>query len=35
MLPGGNGDVITFVKDNDGKVGALNYGGVTFTKVTK
>jgi CubicO group peptidase (beta-lactamase class C family) len=33
MLPGGNGDVITFIKDADGKFGSLNLGGVTFTKV--
>lgn len=33
MLPGGNGEVIGFAKDADGKVGSLNYAGVTFTKV--
>jgi CubicO group peptidase (beta-lactamase class C family) len=35
MLPGGNGDVIGFVKDAEGKFGSLNYGGVTFAKVAK
>src|SRR5262249_34199012 len=35
MLPGGNGEVIGFVKDAEGKVASLNYGGVTFTKVAK
>ncbi len=35
MLPGGNGEVIAFVKDTDEKFGSLNYGGVTFTKVAK
>ena len=35
MLPGGNGDVIGFAKDADGKVGSLNWGGFTFTKVAK
>jgi CubicO group peptidase (beta-lactamase class C family) len=35
MQPGGNGDVIGFVKDADGKVASLNYGGFTFTKVAK
>ena len=34
MLPGGNGDVIGFVKDAEGKF-SLNFGGVTFTKVAK
>jgi CubicO group peptidase (beta-lactamase class C family) len=33
MLPGGNGEVIGFVMDAEGKVGSLNYGGVSFTKV--
>jgi CubicO group peptidase (beta-lactamase class C family) len=32
MLPGGNGEVISFAKDAEGKIVALNYGGVTFTK---
>jgi len=35
MQPGGNGDVIGFVKDADGKIGSLNYGGFTFTRVAK
>lgn len=35
MLPGGNGEVISFAKDADGKIGSFNYGGVTFTKVGK
>jgi CubicO group peptidase (beta-lactamase class C family) len=35
MLPGGNGEVIGFVKDAEGKFGSLNYAGVTFTKVAK
>jgi CubicO group peptidase (beta-lactamase class C family) len=35
MLPGGNGEVIAFVKDAEGKIDSLNYGGVTFTKVGK
>jgi len=35
MLPGGNGDVIGFVKDADGRFGSLNYGGVTFTRVVQ
>jgi hypothetical protein len=35
MQPGGNGDVIGFVKDADGKFGSLNYGGFTFTRVAK
>lgn len=35
MLPGGNGEVIGFIKDADGKFGSLNYGGVTFTRVAK
>jgi len=33
MSPGGNGEVISFVKDADGKFGSLNYAGATFTKV--
>ena len=33
MLPGGNGEVIGFVKDAEGKFGAMSYGGVTFTKL--
>jgi CubicO group peptidase (beta-lactamase class C family) len=35
MLPGGNGEVIGFAKDAEGKFGSLNYGGATFTKVAK
>jgi len=35
MLPGGNGDVIGFIKDADGKFASLNFGGVTFTRVAK
>jgi CubicO group peptidase (beta-lactamase class C family) len=35
MLPGGNGEVIGFVKDAEGKFGSLNYARVTFTKVAK
>jgi CubicO group peptidase (beta-lactamase class C family) len=35
MLPGGNGEVIGFVKDTEGKVVSLNFGGATFTKVAK
>jgi CubicO group peptidase (beta-lactamase class C family) len=35
MLPGGNGEVIGFAKDAEGKFGSLNYGGVTFTRVAK
>jgi len=33
MQPGGNGDVIGFVKDAEGKFSSLTYGGVTFTKL--
>ena len=32
VLPGGNGEVVSFVKDAEGKLVSLNYGGVTFTK---
>lgn len=35
MLPGGNGDVIGFVKDAGGKFGSLKYAGVIFTRVAK
>jgi len=35
VLPGGNGEVIGFVKDTDGKVSALTYGNVKFTRVAK
>ncbi|HKG60212.1 MAG TPA: serine hydrolase domain-containing protein [Pyrinomonadaceae bacterium] len=33
MLPGGNGEVIGFLKDAEGKLGSLTYGGFTFTKL--
>ena len=33
MEPGGNGDVIAFIKDAEGKFGSMTYGGVTFTKL--
>ena len=33
VLPGGNGEVVSFAKDAEGKLVSLNYGGgVTFTK---
>ncbi len=35
MLPGGNGEVISFLKYNEGKFDSLNYAGVTFTRVAK
>lgn len=36
MMPGGNGDVITFTKDSEGgKFSSLNLGGATFTRVVK
>jgi hypothetical protein len=35
MLPGGNGEIIGFTNDADGKPGSLNWGGLTFTKVGK
>ena len=35
MVPGGNGEVIGFVKDGDGKISSLNYGGITFTKLAQ
>jgi CubicO group peptidase (beta-lactamase class C family) len=35
MLPGGNGEVIGFAKDGEGKFSSLNLSGVTFTKVAK
>jgi CubicO group peptidase (beta-lactamase class C family) len=35
MLPGGNGEVITFMKDADGKIGSFNFNGIIFTKVVK
>jgi hypothetical protein len=33
MLPGGNGDVIGFMKDSEGNFSSLNHGGATFTKL--
>jgi CubicO group peptidase (beta-lactamase class C family) len=35
MLPGGDGEVIGFAKDGEGKIASLNYGGFTFTRVVK
>jgi CubicO group peptidase (beta-lactamase class C family) len=35
MQPGGNGDVIGFVKDAGGKFGSLSIGGFTFTRASK
>ena len=35
MLPGGNGEVIGFIKDADGKFGSLNFNGFTFTRIAK
>jgi CubicO group peptidase (beta-lactamase class C family) len=35
MLPGGNGEVIAFVKDSEGRISSFNLSGVTFTKVAK
>ena len=35
MLPGGNGEVIGFIMNTEGEVSSLNYGGFTFTKITK
>ena len=35
MLPGGNGEVIGFIKDAEGKFGSLNFSGATFTRVAK
>ena len=38
MQPGGNGGIIGFGKDAsdpNGKIGSLNYAGVTFTRVAK
>jgi CubicO group peptidase (beta-lactamase class C family) len=35
MLPGGNGEVMGFIKDADGNFGLLNFGGFTFTRVAK
>jgi CubicO group peptidase (beta-lactamase class C family) len=33
MQPGGNGEVIGFVLDAEGKVGSMTFGGATFTKL--
>jgi hypothetical protein len=33
MLPGGNGEIIGFAKDAEGKLASLSYGGFTFTKL--
>jgi CubicO group peptidase (beta-lactamase class C family) len=35
LLPGGNGEVIAFLKDAGGKIGSLSYDGFTFTRVAK
>jgi CubicO group peptidase (beta-lactamase class C family) len=35
MLPGGNGEVIGFAKDSEGKFTSLNLSGITFTRVAK
>ena len=35
MLPGGNGEVMGFIKDADGNFGSLNFGGFTFTRVAQ
>src|SRR6185369_14017750 len=35
MLPGGNGEVIGFEKDTDGRITALKFSDATFTKVAK
>ncbi len=35
MLPGGNGEVISFAKDSEGRFVTLNYAGATFSKVAK
>ena len=35
MLPGGQGEVIGFVKNPEGNFGSLNYGGSIFTKIAK
>ena len=33
MQPGGNGDVIGFIKDAEGKISSMNYSGLTFTRL--
>ena len=35
MQPGGDGDVIGFVKDAEGKIVSMTYGGFTFTKLAQ
>jgi len=35
MQPGGNGEVITFAKDADGKIASLTYGPYTFEKANR
>jgi CubicO group peptidase (beta-lactamase class C family) len=35
MLPGGNGEVMAFIKDADGKFGSFNLSGVIFKRVVK
>jgi CubicO group peptidase (beta-lactamase class C family) len=35
MQPGGNGEVIAFVKDEEGKFSSMTYGGFTFTKLER
>ncbi len=35
MLPGGNGEVINFVKDAEGNISSLSYSGFTFAKAAK
>ncbi len=35
MQPGGNGEVIGFVADADGKISAMTYGGFTFTRLAQ
>ena len=35
MLPGGNGEVIAFRKDAEGKIASLDFSGVVFTRVVK
>jgi CubicO group peptidase (beta-lactamase class C family) len=35
MQPGGNGEIIGFVKDADGKISSLTYAGLTFTNLAQ
>src|SRR6185369_1416018 len=35
MQPGGNGELIGFAKDAEGKIGSMTYGGFTFTKLAE